>query len=68
MSAGNPFSNISQYYGDSDPNKTKRPSLANDNRSKPNNKAGYLQMTGLESNQSSLGYVTYNEDNYNKYL
>ena len=36
MSAQNPFSNISEYYGDQGPQK-KRNSIANDYRPKPNN-------------------------------
>jgi hypothetical protein len=49
MSCANPFSNIASYYDKSAPGKNKRPSLANDARSMPNNKPGYLYMTGVES-------------------
>lgn len=46
MSAAYPFSNIGEYYKGQDTQKRNRNSLANDNISKPNNKAGYMVVTG----------------------
>jgi calcyphosin len=54
MSCDNPFSNITQYYDNTDPCKRIRPSLANDTLPKPNNKPGYLNMTGKESENMTL--------------
>ena len=66
MSCQNPFSNISQYYEDKGPNQVKRPSLANDTRPMPNNKPGYLYMTGVESKQMALDSTI--NTNYEKYM
>ena len=65
MSCDNPFSNITQYYDNQDPSKRTRPSLANDTLPKPNNKAGYLYMSGKESETMALDSSI--NQNYSKF-
>lgn len=66
MSCDNPFSNITQYYDGQDPSKRTRSSLANDTLPKPNNKPGYLYMTGCESQNMALDSNI--NQNYDKFL
>ncbi len=54
MSCDNPFSNITQYYGNQQASKKTLNSLNNDMLSKPNNKSGYLYMSGQESKNMAL--------------
>ena len=66
MSCDNPFSNITQYYDNSDPCKRTRTSLANDHLPKPNNKPGFLCMPGKGSD--SIGLNPNTSQIYSKFM
>ena len=66
MSNENPFQNMTTYYQNEIPWGRPRPSMGNAHVSKPNNQAGYLRITGQETDVGLDSHINKNYDRYMK--